>query len=423
MIAGLEHVLAAPSIPPIASREDLVDALSLAAEIEHAIMCQYLFAAFSIDRTNPALEPEHVEVARTFTLELLQIARQEMAHLGMVTNLLIAIGAAPDFDRPNLPLQRDYYAIDHRFALMPIGDEFLALAAKLEEPLPRIGLESAPPMPVYSSVAAIYDRIQIGLATLGAPGAATAATLFCGAGDPQITNADFGASPNQVWYGVTLLAVTDLASALAAIALIRVQGEGATATDPDSHHAIVRQLAVRWGALSPAARSAMRKPVPANPLTRSRGDIDPTVECVVLRDPRTVALARTANRAYELTLLLLSRLYGANDATAADRDMYRKYAFFPLMTMVVRPVGEILTELPAGDGIHCGVCTFELDGPVRTVPDRRSFHLQLVERLTHLADGFAAVAAMPGVPARLAFVAQNVTYVRDRVRTYVEAHP
>ena len=423
MIAGLAHVLARPPIPPIETREDLIDALSLAAEIEHAIMCQYLFAAFSVDRSNPALEPEQVEVARTFTIELLAIARQEMAHLGMVTNLLVAIGAAPDFDRPNLPLQRDYYALDHRFALLPLGDEFLALAVRLEEPLPRAASGGDAPTPGYLSVAAIYDRIQVGLATLGAPGAPTAATLFIGARDPQISNADFGATPNQIWYDVTLLPVTDLASALAAIALIRAQGEGATATDPRSHYSVVRQLAASWAAMSPAARAAMRKPVPANPLARERGDVDPTVECVVLRDPRTVALARLANRAYELTLLLLSRLYGANDATPADRDAYRKYAFFPLMTIVVRPVGEILTELPAGDGIHCGVCTFELEGPIRTFPDRRTFHVQLVERLTHLAEGFAAVAAMSGVPARLAFVAQNVAYVRDRVRTYSVEQP
>jgi hypothetical protein len=207
------------------------------------------------------------------------------------------------------------------------------------------------------------------------------------------------------------------------VQLIRVQGEGATAADPDSHYAIVRAMKAHWEALPPASRAALRKPVPANPTTRERGDVDPGATCHVLRDPRAVALARIGNRAYELLLLLLARLYGRNDATAADRDMYRKYAFFPLMTIVVRPVGEILTELPAGDGEHCATATFEIDGPIRTYPDRTTFHVQLGERLSHIAADLAEVAAMPGVPARLGFVAKNVAYVRDRVLAYMVAPP
>jgi Ferritin-like len=408
--ATIASVLERPPIPPISTREELIDLLGKAAEIEHAIMCQYLYAAFSIDRTSARLAPEDSETAREFVIELLKIARQEMEHLGIVTNLLIAVGAAPDFDRPNLPLQPGYYAIDLAFRLLPFGDEFLALAAQLEEPCTY---DPHQPLPFYGSVAAIYERLRDGVQALDSP------TLFLGANDPQVSNTDFGATPTQVWYDLELLPVTDLASALAAIDLIRVQGEGATATDPNSHYAIVCRMRETWNQLAPAARAAMRKPVPANPVTYARGDVDPDIECCVLRDDRAVALARLANRTYELLLLLLARLYGRNDATPADRDMYRKYAFFPLMTIVVRPVGEILTELPAGDGEHCAVCTFELDGPIRTYPDRASFHVQLGERLSHLATGYAAVAAMPGVPQRLGFVAKNVAYVRDRVLDYL----
>jgi hypothetical protein len=400
-----------PPIPPIATREDLIDALGDAAEIEHAIMCQYLFAAFSIARGSLALPPEDSELARTFTIETLKIARQEMEHLGIVTNLLIGVGAAPDLDRPNLPVQRNYYGVDLPLQLLPFGDEFLALAAKLEQPCEH-HLAAAPS---YPTVAAIYDRLREGVQAL----AATTPNLFLGAADPQITNADFGTTPNQIWYDLTLLPVVDLPSALKAIDLIRVQGEGATSSDPSSHYSIVCRMKQQWDALPPERRAAMRKPVPANPVTQQRGDVDPTVEQCVLSDPRAVAIAKLANRSYELLLLLLARLYGRNDATAADRDMYRKYAFFPLMTVVTRPVGEMLTELPAGDGVHCAVATFELDGLIRTYPDRDAFHVQLGERLSHLADGYASAAAMPGVPARMGFVAKNVAYIRDRVLAYI----
>jgi hypothetical protein len=407
----LSAVLERPALPAIRTREALIDALGKAAELEHAIMCQYLFAAFSIERTSPALSPGDSELARTFMLQTLAIARQEMEHLGIVTNLLIAVGASPNFDRPNLPLQRDYYAVDLPLALMPFGDEFFAVAARLEAPC----ADPAAPSPYITSVEAIYTRLREGVEYLGGKGGALETSLFLGAKDPQISNADFGATPTQVWYSLTLLPVVDLPSALVAIDLIRTQGEGASAEDPNSHFALVRSMKAQWDALSPESRAALKKPVARNPLTRERGDVDPNATCAVLRDPRAVALARIANRAYELLLLLLARLYGRNDATAADRDMYRKYAFFPLMTIVVRPLAEILTDLPAGDGTHCATCTFELDGPIRTFPDRETFQVQLVERLSHLATELAAIAVMPGVAARLQFVAKNVAYVRDRV--------
>lgn len=413
MIADLAVVREVPPIPSITTREDLIDALMHAAEIEHAVMCQYLYAAFSIDRTSKALSPEHAELARSFVMRLLAIARQEMAHFGMVTNLLIAIGAPPDLDRPNMPIQPDYFSIDLPFRLLPFGDEFLALAAKIEEPY--VGLERFAPAAEFPSLAALYDRIDDGLVTLG-----DNPTLFIGAGDPQITNADFGAQPKQVWYDITLLQVTDLASARATIELIRSQGEGTTTDRADSHYGWVREMKRIWDGLAEDVRKALVKPAPVNPVTKRRGDVDPNQTCVELRDPRALVLARLVNRGYEVLLLLLGRLYGRCDATPADRDMYRTFAFFPLMTIVVRPVAEILTALPAGDGVHSAVCTFEIDGPIRTFPDREAFHVQLVERLSHLAEGFAAAAQMAGMPPRCAFVAENVAYIRDRVSAYVQ---
>lgn len=406
--AELAVVREPPAIPEIATREDLIDALMHAAEIEHAIMCQYLYAAFSIDRTSVALSPEHAELARSLVMDLLRIARQEMAHFGMVTNLLVAVGAPPDLDRPNLPIQRNYFSIPIEFQLLPFGEEFLKRAAEIEQPY--LGLRGFAPAPEFPSIAALYDRIEDGLRYLDGP------TLFIGAGDPQITNADFGAQPQQVWYDITLLQVSDLASALAAIDLIRKQGEGTTAGDETSHFATIERMRRMWATLDDELRRALVKPAPANPHTRRRGDCDPAAPCCELRDPRAIALARLANRAYEVLLLLLARLYARCDATPDDRTMYRTFAFFPLMTIVVRPLAEILTELPAGDGVHCAAVTFEIDGPIRTFPEREAFHVQLVERLANLAEGFAK---LEGVPPRCAFIGQNVAYIRDRVEAYL----
>lgn len=427
-LATISTVSPPPPIAPIRNRAELIDALGRAAEIEHAIMCQYLYAAFSLDFTSPALAPADSETVRSFAMSLLLIARQEMEHLGLVTNLLLAVGAPPNFDRPNLPLPPFYYQLDLPLALLPFGDDFLALAARLEE-----ACDDATPHdhPIYTSVAAIYERLRDGFVTLGSPDAPTAATLFLGAKSPQLANADFGAAPGQVWYDISLAPVTDLPSALAAIDLIRVQGEGATPTlmqlaanlDTTSHYARVVAMRTQWDALGPDAQRAALRPVPANPSSYVHGDIDPDAVVCQFRNPDAVALAGLGSRAYELVLLMLARLYGATDATPADRDMYRSTAFFPLMTTVVRPVGELLVQLPAGDGVHSAAFTFELDGPIRAYRERASFHVQLGERLAALAEGFAALASSSTVPPRIAFVAKNVAYIRDRVLAYAAANP
>lgn len=434
----LAAVHAPPPIAPIKTREDLIDALGLAAEIEHAIMCQYLYAAFSLDFMAPTLSPADSETIRGFAIDLLLIARQEMEHLGLVSNMLVAIGAPPNFDRPSLPLPPFYYQLDLPLALLPFGEPFLDLAEHLEQPCDEP--PGHPPEPYYSSVAEIYERLRAGFVTLGSPEAPTAATLFLDPDSQQLDNRAFGASPGQIWYDITLLRVKDLDTALAAIDLIRVQGEGAThpmmaanpagralfagvPADATSHYARVQAMRRTWATLSPAVRAAAVRPVPANPVSCNHGDINPAAPVCQFRDPRAVALATLGARAYELLLLLLSRLYGATDATAADLAMYQSVAFFPLMTTVVRPLGEILVQLPAGDGLHTAAFTFELDGPIRTYRDRKSFHVQLVERFTHLAEGFAEVAKLDDVPPRVAFIAKNTAYLTERMRAYAEANP
>ena len=90
---GLEH------------REALIYTLGKAAELEHLIMRQYLFAAFSLKRAwRRALSPETLAAVRRWRRTLLEIAEQEMLHLALVQNLLTAVGAAPRLARPNFPM-------------------------------------------------------------------------------------------------------------------------------------------------------------------------------------------------------------------------------------------------------------------------------------------------------------------------------
>jgi rubrerythrin len=76
-----------------------------AANIEHALLVQYLYAAFSI-------KPKYAELAGgTFdsATTLLGIAVQEMRHLAVVNTLLVALSAEPNLDREDFPIVSDIY--------------------------------------------------------------------------------------------------------------------------------------------------------------------------------------------------------------------------------------------------------------------------------------------------------------------------
>jgi hypothetical protein len=94
----------------ITTRSDLIQALCHAAQLEHALCCAYLFAAFSIKRRpEEGVPPHRLADLRNWESVLLLIARQEMEHLGIVCNLLTAIGGMPYLQNPTFPVAADRY--------------------------------------------------------------------------------------------------------------------------------------------------------------------------------------------------------------------------------------------------------------------------------------------------------------------------
>jgi hypothetical protein len=65
-------------------RMHLANLLAEAAEYEHNVMCQYLFAAFSMKRefSEGGVTYEQLEIMRAWQSTLLTVAREEMEHLG-----------------------------------------------------------------------------------------------------------------------------------------------------------------------------------------------------------------------------------------------------------------------------------------------------------------------------------------------------
>src|SRR5262245_24288454 len=87
---------------PLVPRDAAVFLLQIAAEIEHALLVQYLYAMFSINPNAPGVPA--LAVRETF-----RTAKEEMGHLITVENALLALGAAPSLYRDNMPTDTDFY--------------------------------------------------------------------------------------------------------------------------------------------------------------------------------------------------------------------------------------------------------------------------------------------------------------------------
>ena len=80
----------------IENRAQLIYLLTEAAELEHGIMCCYLFSAFSINRdVEEGISEEHLRFVRRWRRTIVQVSIEEMLHMCLACNLLTAVGGAP----------------------------------------------------------------------------------------------------------------------------------------------------------------------------------------------------------------------------------------------------------------------------------------------------------------------------------------
>lgn len=117
--------------PRLEPRDEAVFLLTAAAEIEHALMVQYLYAAYSLRVVEG--EALHQQVKALQDL-LLQIAREEMGHLATIQNLLHLVGGPLNFNREHSPYASEIYPF--RFKLEPLTLDSLAKYVVAESPMP-----------------------------------------------------------------------------------------------------------------------------------------------------------------------------------------------------------------------------------------------------------------------------------------------
>ena len=128
--------------------DHLVMLLHVGAEIEHGLMLQYLYAAWSIDVDGAP--DEWRRALRGWQNSILAIAKEEMGHLITVQNALMLLGAPPNLGRSDFPWDVDYYPFP--FCLEPFSRDSVAVYLFTEMPSEE-ELRSAP----KGGKGALYD--------------------------------------------------------------------------------------------------------------------------------------------------------------------------------------------------------------------------------------------------------------------------
>jgi hypothetical protein len=208
--------------------DELRNALQSAIQLEHATIPPYLTAFFTIQGTGAG--------AKYAAQTLHDIFMEEMLHMHLACNILIAVGGRPEINRPDFipnypgPLPMGIGSGEpggltvgiKRYSRQTVRDTFM----EIEEPedpldLPTRALKAdfagvAPPT-TYETIGEFYLAIKAAILKLDKP----AGSIFT------------GGTATQVPVPAPLQPITDAASAFMAIDTIIAQGEGSHTSPED----------------------------------------------------------------------------------------------------------------------------------------------------------------------------------------------
>jgi CDGSH-type Zn-finger protein/uncharacterized Fe-S cluster protein YjdI len=385
---------------PVATREHLLGLLAEASEIEHNLMCCYLYAVFSLKQgTDEGLSDEELAAVQRWRRVILDVAIEEMGHLTMVSNIMVALGGSPHFGRQNFPIAAGYHpsgivvklapfntaTLDHFIYLeRPEGVE-IADGEGFEAPIHYVRKQQPdrvmPSAQDYETVGQLYAAIAEGLTRLS--GEMGEKLLFCGDPARQI-----GQDLVQV-EGVARVAC--LKTALEGIDTIVLQGEGSPENSDRSHYQ--RFLGVRdeyRQLISARADFAPARPAAHNPLMRRPPN--PEGRVWVSATP-AAQLLDIANAAYNHMLRFLMQSYAETRGSAAQRVMVD--SAIDLM-YVISPIASMLTRYPANeaiDGCTAGI-SFATLRTTTPLPPGPASDILLVTRLTEIASAARALTSI-----------------------------
>jgi hypothetical protein len=385
-------------------RKELTYLLSQAAELEHALMCEYLYAAFSLRSTaGEGLRHDQLAAVERWRRVILDVAAEEMLHWAVVQNLLTAVGSAPFVSRPHFPHQAHGYPSSVQFRLLPFGVAALEHFVYLERPegverADAVGFEvTGPPLtPMtpdevvprgqeFSTQGHLYRSVERGFAHLAE--VLGEDRLFIGPAFHQAEETTFR------W--PDLRPITDLEGANRAIERIVEQGEGATGDWRTAHYGRFLGVLEEYQAMLETDPDF----VPTHPVVaagvRAVEGIEPDV---YITDPATAGCSDLFNSVYELLLQMIARYFAFGHETPEQREVLASTAV-GLMFQAIKPMGLLLASLPVGPDQPGATAGANFQLPYRAsflLPHRRSAWLRFAERLDELAVFAAALQPATG---------------------------
>ena len=363
-VSGATRAILSAGVPRIADaatpKDDAIGLLKLAAEVEHALLVQYLYAATSI---NPDAGPASKRARDTVTA----IAIQEMGHLLCVQNLLLALGGTSlhHLGRDGMRAASERNPLP--LALEPISHGALAKFVTVERPadiadktlrelVERLGKEAEQssgfsPHPVSALYLAIYWIFQPTDAPFGQLPLADS-NLRRGW---HLTPADF-ARPDEIdqfatgsaeWGGhpgLLVATVKDSASGCDALFAIMAQGEGVPGDQESSHFESFLDVLKAFEANQVATFGLCRTPrVNDQPLSE-----DP--HATVLTNPYADAWGRLFNVRYTHLVLSIGHACSlrVDDADRLALIDAARLMMRPCLTVLMRLLGKLDADAPGG---------------------------------------------------------------------------
>lgn len=415
-----------PQTETIDTRSELLGLLTEACELEHGLACSYLYAAFTLkqDLSEGGLTWEQLQKVRLWAAQIYFVASQEMLHLAQAWNLLAAIGGTPYYMRPNFPQGTKYYSFNAPLVLEPFGRQSLQRFRYYEHPLEvspersffkELGVRKEDTaLPEFRTVGELYQLIESGFLAIPEK------ELFIGTAGQQVGErlADF---PD-------IILVKDRTSAVQAIKRIRSQGEGTEVDHADCHFGIFtetlrqyeEELRSHGAGFSPARNSI------ENPVARRRGDYGApiafgradhnTLKGNLVEDEYTRRVALLFDSAYVLMLRMLSYVFGNGTSDPGLLSTFSQVAI-RMMPMVIKPLGEALTLLPAGDmyGDKTAGPAFGISRHVPLSPDPGVARMLVGERAAELSLEASELSNHPGTPMQLRRAAENLSALESLI--------
>ena len=386
------------------AKEVAIGLLKLAAEFEHALLVQYLYAAFSLPNE---VGPDSIN----YHQRVLTVAIQEMGHLTSLQNLLLLLGGTDAFYMQRDLLRESSDKNPIPFVLEPISKTSLAkyvaaekpaqvppeLAAKVDE-LVKLAEQDAGVE--THRVGVIYELLKWIFQPPGdAPTDIDFSSLIPLPENPHITDEDLQdnleivpkfealAEEWQVFFeDVILPTVHNVAEAHDVLDRIARQGEGLTSGGP-SHFTEFMAIVAAF-----EAGNVSVKPMPKAPILDGETG-------ALISHPYTRLWVEVFNRQYDLLVLAIYHSLVTprpDDGSQGLRDRLAQMAIRS-MRRVITPLANLISSLPLREDNSAarGGPSFDLDASILNSKEQDDLVAQQNRLLDNLATLYTGIESSP----------------------------